>query len=86
MPVLPLYAMERGASRSASGLFLAFAYLCLALGSMASSMLPKSFRHQRLLFVAIGTAQIMLTWLGGRVANVLLLAVLIGTTERKCPK
>jgi len=47
---------------------------------MASGMLSKTFRHRRLLFIAIGIAQIMLTWLGGHIANVLLLAGVIGVS------
>ena len=80
LPLLPLYAMERGASQSTSGLFLAFAFLCLALGTMAAGMLSKDFHHRRLLFVACGVPSIVLTWLAGRVVNVLQLAVVTGVT------
>ncbi len=41
--LLPLYAIERGASQASSGLFLAFAFLCLALGNMTPAALPKDF-------------------------------------------
>jgi MFS family permease len=70
--------MERGASQSASGLFLAFAFLCLALGNMSPAALPKDFRHRRLLLVACGVLEIVLAWLAGRVANVLQLAIATG--------
>lgn len=78
--LLPLYAMERGASQSSSGLFLAFAFLCLALGNMTPAVLPKDFHHRRLLLVACGVLEIVLTWLGGRVANVLQLAIVTGAS------
>ncbi|MBN1835521.1 MAG: MFS transporter [Spirochaetales bacterium] len=78
MPVLPLYAIEQGASQSTSGLFLASAFLCLALGTMAPGVLPKSFRHRRMLLVASGVPIVFLTWLCGRVVGVLQLAVVTG--------
>lgn len=54
LPILPLYAMERGASETASGLFLAFAFLCLALGTVATGLLPKDFGHRKWLVAASG--------------------------------
>jgi len=41
-PLLPLCAIERGASRASSGLFFAFSFLCLALGTFAAGILPKT--------------------------------------------
>lgn len=78
LPLLPLYALDLGASRTASGFFLAFAYLCIAVGTMAAGMLPETFRHRRLLLVASGVPFIVLTWLTGHVANVLQLAIVTG--------
>ena len=78
LPLLPLYAMAHGASQSTSGLFLAFAFFCLALGSMAPGMLSKTFRHRRPLLVACGVLIVILTWLCGHVGNVLQFAVVTG--------
>ena len=78
LPLLPLYALDLGASRTASGLFLAFAYLCIAAGTMTSGMLPETFRRRKLLLVASGVPFIVLTWLTGRVVNVLQLAIVTG--------
>jgi MFS family permease len=78
LPLLPLYALELGASRTASGFFLAFAYLCIAVGTMSSGMLPETFRHRKLLIVASAVPFIVLTWLTGHVANVLQLAIVTG--------
>ena len=47
--LLPLYAIERGASAAGSGLFLAFAFGCLALGTFAPGLLSKRFAHRRML-------------------------------------
>jgi MFS family permease len=63
MPILPLYAMERGASESSSGLFLAFAFLCLALGTVATGILPKDFTYRKWLIAASGLLMVGLTWL-----------------------
>jgi len=52
--LLPLYAMQRGASQAGSGVFLSFAFVCLALGTFAPGLLPKGFARRRLLVVAAG--------------------------------
>jgi hypothetical protein len=39
LPLLALYAIERGASQATSGHFLAFTYFCIALGNMVPGML-----------------------------------------------
>ena len=56
--LLPLYAIQRGASESGSGLFLAFAFGCLAIGTFAPGLLPKHFARRRLLLVAAGVVQV----------------------------
>jgi MFS family permease len=78
LPLLPLYAIDRGGSQASSGLFLAFAFLCLALGNMAPAMLPRAFHHRRQLLIACGIPFSVLTWLSGRVTDVLQLAVVTG--------
>jgi MFS family permease len=54
LALVPLYAIERGASAAGSGLFLAFAFGCLALGTFAPGLLPRRFAHRRMLLVATG--------------------------------
>jgi MFS family permease len=78
LPLLPLYAIERGATQATSGLFLAFTYFCVALGNMAPVMLPRNFRHRRLLLTISGIVFVPGTWLCGHVANVLQLAIVTG--------
>ena len=79
-PLLPLYAMELGASKQISGLFLSFAFLCLALGNGIPVVLPKSFRQQRVLVLAVALPPVILLWLAGRVTTVLELALVTGAT------
>jgi MFS family permease len=78
LPLLPLYAIQLGASTSVSGILVAFAYLCLALGSMAPALLPSGFLHRKMLVVASGVPFVILVWLGGRVTTVLQLAAATG--------
>jgi MFS family permease len=80
LPILPLYAMERGASESMSGLFLAFAFLCLALGTMATGLLPKDFRNRKWLIAASGLLMVGLTWLTGHTTTLMQFAGTIGLT------
>ena len=80
MPLLPLYAIDRGASQTVSGLFFAFTFLCLALGTMTAGTLSKALGQRKLLLIASGVPIVVLTWLGGLVANVLQLAVVTGVS------
>lgn len=80
LPLLPLYAMELGASQQVSGLFLSFAFLCLALGNGIPAVLPKTFRKQRVLILAAALPPVVLLWLAGRVTTVLELALVTGAT------
>ncbi|HTZ51359.1 MAG TPA: MFS transporter, partial [Spirochaetia bacterium] len=52
--LIPLYAMERGASAAGGGLVLSFAYLCLTLGTATGALLPREFSHRRFLVAACG--------------------------------
>lgn len=69
--LLPLYAIERGASPAGSGLFLAFAFACLALGNFAPGLLPKRFAHRRLLLVAGGIVLVPMFLLTSRTTTLL---------------
>jgi MFS family permease len=69
--LIPLYAIERGASPAGSGLFLAFAFGCLALGTFAPGLLPKRFAHRRELIVASGVLQGVVALLAARTTTLL---------------
>jgi predicted MFS family arabinose efflux permease len=72
--------MERGASESMSGLFLAFAFLCLALGTVATGLLPKDFRNRKWLIAASGLLMVGLTWLTSYTTTLMQFAGTIGLT------
>jgi MFS family permease len=69
--LLPLYAIERGASPAGSGLMLAFAFGCLALGTFAPSLLPKHSVHRRALLVGSGILWVLLCLLVSRTTTLL---------------
>jgi MFS family permease len=71
VPLLPLYAMERGASAAGSGLFMAFAFGCLALGTFAPALLPKRFARRRALLIATGILWVILSLLTSRTTTLL---------------
>ena len=76
--LLPLYAIQRGASTAGSGLFLAFAFGCLALGTFAPGMLPGNFSHRRMVLTLTGVAQVTALLLTSRTTTVLPFAVCCG--------
>lgn len=80
LPLLPLYAIERGASETTSGLFLAFAFLCLALGTFTTGLLPRDFRNRKWLIVTSGLLMVGLTSLTSHITTVLQFAGATGLT------
>jgi MFS family permease len=78
--LLPLYAMERGASPSGGGLFLAFAYLCLALGTATGAVLPKGFHHRRALIMGCGILASLLSLLVSRTTGLVGFAAASGAS------
>jgi MFS family permease len=78
LPLLPLYAIERGASPSVTGLVLAYGFLCLAVGTTVAGLLPKRFRRRKLLVAASGIAIALLTWLTSRTTTLVPFAAFSG--------
>ena len=76
--LVPLFAIERGASAAGSGLFLAFAFLCLALGTFAPGLLPKGFAHRRVLLVASGILWMLLSLLTSGTTTLVAYAATLG--------
>jgi MFS family permease len=78
VPLVPLYAMERGASAAGSGLFMAFAFGCLALGTVAPSALPRRCARRRLLVAAAGGAWALVALLISQTRTLLSFAAFAG--------
>lgn len=72
MPLLPLYAVELGASSAATGAYLAFSFAMLAAGTMLAGRL----RRRRDVIVLAGAVALPATWLMGHVTAVWQLTLL----------
>jgi uncharacterized membrane-anchored protein len=70
--------MERGASGTVSGLFLAFAFLSLAIGTLATGLLPKDFSNRKWLIAASGLLMVGLTWLTSNTTTLMQFAGVTG--------
>ena len=76
IPLLPVYATQLGADSATAGLYLAFSYAALAVGTVSAGWLSDRFQHRRTPIIIAGLAGIPIAWLMGRVGNVWSLTVL----------
>lgn len=76
LPLLPVYAKRVGADAAATGYFLAFSYLALALGAILAGWLSDGLQRRKTPLIFSGLAMIPLTWLMGRAENIWGLALL----------
>jgi MFS family permease len=65
LPLLPLYAKELGANSATEGIYVAFAYLCLAAGTVVGGRLSDRLQSRRSLLVLTGALFIPLQVLMG---------------------
>ena len=75
VPLLPIYTSQLGADPALTGYYLAFLYLGLAIGSMASGWLSEKLKSRKGLYVATGLANVPAVWLMGRATDFGLLTV-----------
>lgn len=78
LPLLPVYAIQSGASQSTAGLFLAFCYAVLALGTAAAGWLSDRFQRRKQVIVLSGVAFVPILLLMGSTANIWLGVFLCG--------
>ena len=78
VPLLPLYASDLGASKTLSGLSLAFCFACITVGNALPALLPRTFRHRRLLLIACGIPFVVLIGLCGCLTTVIQLTLVTG--------
>ena len=76
--LIPLYAMERGASATGSGLVLSFDYLCLTLGTATGALLPRGFSHRRALVAVCGVLAAVVCLLVSRTSTLAAFAAASG--------
>jgi len=65
VPLLPVYALELGASSLSAGYFMAVSYLALAAGSLSASFFSDRLQKRRLSLVVAGALAVpVLVWMG----------------------
>jgi DHA1 family tetracycline resistance protein-like MFS transporter len=75
MPLLPVYAIQFGASPAVTGYYLAFAFVALAAGTFFAGWLADKLQRRKLLLIVSGAMMIPLVWIMGEVKNIWQLAV-----------
>jgi MFS family permease len=74
----PVYAVDQlGANPSAAGLFMSFAFLGLAAGTLAAGWLSDKFQHRKVFFTILTIVDCVAIWLMGRLPTFTHLAVVM---------
>jgi MFS transporter, DHA1 family, multidrug resistance protein len=77
LPLLPVYAVDLGATPTLVGGLMAFAYTTLTIGTLMTKTLIRRFRNPKRLFVAMSLLCVILTIMLGMVATIWQLAVVM---------
>jgi MFS family permease len=75
LPLLPVYALQLGASQALAGYYLAFAFLALAAGTFFAGWLADKLQRRKLLLIVSGATMIPLIWIMGEATNIWQLTV-----------
>ncbi|HEC62113.1 MAG TPA: MFS transporter [bacterium] len=70
MPLLPVYALQLGASPAVTGYYLALAFVALAVGTFFAGWLADRFQRRKILLVLSGIIMIPSVWMMGGVRNI----------------
>jgi MFS family permease len=74
----PVYAVDQlSAEPGAAGLFMSFAFLGLAVGTLAGGWLSDRFQHRKVFFTALTVVDCVAIWLMGRAPTFTYLAVIM---------
>ncbi|HEV8712243.1 MAG TPA: MFS transporter [Candidatus Binatia bacterium] len=76
IPLLPVYAIQLGATPVLVGYYLACSYLALAIGTIVAGGISDRLQRRKTLLIAAGLVSIPVMWLMSRATNVWHLAVL----------
>lgn len=74
LPLLPVYALQLGASQAFAGYYLAFAFFALAVGNFIAGWLADRLQRRKLLLIVSGAATIPLLWMMGQASTIWQLA------------
>lgn len=76
IPLLPVYAVQLGADSTVAGLYLAFAYLAIALGAISAGWVSGSRFRRKLPLIVASLASVPVAWMMGQVHSVWALTIL----------
>ena len=76
LPLLPIYAIQLGASQTMAGYFMSFAFLSLALGAPIAGWLSDRIQRRKILITVIGILEVPMVFLASKATTVLQLALL----------
>jgi len=79
MPLLPVYALQLGASTAVTGYYLAFAFLALALGTIFAGWLSDRLQRRKILSIISGALAIPLIWMMGQAVKIWQLSIITAT-------
>ncbi len=79
MPLLPVYALQLGASTAVTGYYLAFAFLALALGTIFAGWLSDRLQRRKILSIISGALAIPLIWMMGQAVKIWQLTIVTAT-------
>ena len=74
--LLPVYATRLGADSTLTGVYLAFAFLALAISTVIAGRLSDRFQRRKAMLIASAALMIPLTYLMGQAASLALLMIL----------
>jgi MFS family permease len=80
IPLLPLFALQLGATSAVTGYYLSFSTLALAAGSVCAGWLSDRLQRRKIVLILAGTLMFFSLWMMGRVTNMWQLTAVTVTT------
>ncbi len=75
IPLLPLYALDLGATQTSAGFYLAFSYAMMLLGTLLAGWLSDRVQRRREMLILSGAIAVPFVWLMGRAPDMAALAL-----------
>ena len=75
IPLLPIYALQLGASQAVAGYYFSFVFMTLTAGTLFAGWLSDRFQCRKLLLILSGTMMIPAIWLMGQATTLWQLAI-----------
>src|SRR5690348_17292550 len=78
--LMPVYATRLGADSALAGLYLAFAFLALAVSTVVAGQLSDRFQQRKRMLIISAAVIVPLTWLMGQADSLAPLMILTAVT------